>query len=163
MKGLIRYIGIVKYILILLLTIFVMSLLGGGETSNAKMESVAKKVVKAIDTGELSEADNRMVKRLYGLNANDYENVVLYVSDSNMKVEELLIVKLTDTAQSETVETAIDTRLNKQLESFEGYGPEQCKLLKDHILDVKGNYILYVVDKKAKAADKAFQKSLQGK
>ncbi len=163
MKGLIRYIGIVKYILILLLTIFVMSLLGGGEISNAKMESVAKKVVKAIDTGELSEADNRMVKRLYGLNANDYENVVLYVSDSNMKVEELLIVKLTDTAQSETVETAIDTRLNKQLESFEGYGPEQCKLLKDHILDVKGNYILYVVDKKAKAADKAFQKSLQGK
>ena len=160
MKGLIRYIGIVKYILILLLTIFVMSLLGGGEISNAKMESVAKKVVKAIDTGELSEADNRMVKRLYGLNANDYENVVLYVSDSNMKVEELLIVKLTDTAQSETVETAIDTRLNKQLESFEGYGPEQCKLLKDHILDVKGNYILYVVDKKAKAADKAFQKSL---
>lgn len=140
-----------------------MSLLGGGEISNAKMESVAKKVVKAIDTGELSEADNRMVKRLYGLNANDYENVVLYVSDSNMKVEELLIVKLTDTAQSETVETAIDTRLNKQLESFEGYGPEQCKLLKDHILDVKGNYILYVVDKKAKAADKAFQKSLQGK
>lgn len=163
MKGLIRYIGIVKYILILLLTIFVMSLLGGGEISNAKMESVAKKVVKAIDTGELSEADNRMVKRLYGLNANDYENVVLYVSDSNMKVEELLIVKLTDTAQSETVETAVDTRLNKQLESFEGYGPEQCKLLKDHILDVKGNYILYVVDKKAKAADKAFQKSLQGK
>ena len=86
MKGLIRYIGIVKYILILLLTIFVMSLLGGGEISNAKMESVAKKVVKAIDTGELSEADNRMVKRLYGLNANDYENVMLYVSDSNMKV-----------------------------------------------------------------------------
>lgn len=160
MKSLMRCIGIVKYILILLLTIFVMSLLGGGEISNAKMESVAKRVAKAIDTEELSEADNRMVKRLYGLNANDYENVVLYVSDSNMEVEELLIVKLKDISQSEAVEAAIDTRLNTQLESFEGYGPEQCKLLKDHVLDVKGNYILYVVDKKAKAADKAFQKSL---
>ncbi len=160
MKGLMRYIGIVKYILIMLLTIFVMSLLSGGEISNAKMESVAKRVTKAIDTEELSEADNRMVKRLYGINANDYENVVLYVSDSNMEVEELLIVKLKDTSQSEAVEAAIDTRLNTQLESFEGYGPEQCKLLKDHVLDVRGNYILYVVDKKAKAADKAFQKSL---
>lgn len=160
MKGLMRYIGIVKYILIMLLTIFVMSLLSGGEISNAKMESVAKRVTKAINTEELSEADNRMVKRLYGINANDYENVVLYVSDSNMEVEELLIVKLKDTSQSEAVEAAIDTRLNTQLESFEGYGPEQCKLLKDHVLDVRGNYILYVVDKKAKAADKAFQKSL---
>lgn len=160
MKGLMRYIGIVKYILIMLLTIFVMSLLSGGEISDAKMESVAKRVTKAIDTEELSEADNRMVKRLYGINANDYENVVLYVSDSNMEVEELLIVKLKDISQSEAVEAAIDTRLNTQLESFEGYGPEQCKLLKDHVLDVRGNYILYVVDKKAKAADKAFQKSL---
>lgn len=160
MKGLMRYIGIVKYILIMLLTIFVMSLLSGGEISDAKMESVAKRVTKAIDTEELSEADNRMVKRLYGINANDYENVVLYVSDSNMEVEELLIVKLKDISQSEAVEAAIDTRLNTQLESFEGYGPEQCKLLKDHVLDVRGNYILYVVDKKAKAADKVFQKSL---
>ena len=160
MKGLMRCIGIVKYILILLLTVFVMSLLGSGDISSAKMENVAGKVIQAVGTEELSEADNRMVKRFYGINANDYENVVLYVSDSNMEVEELLIVKLKDTAQSEEVEAAIDKRLNKQLESFEGYGPEQCKLLNDHVLDVKGNYILYVVDKNAKAADKAFQKSL---
>ena len=101
-----------------------------------------------------------MVKRLYGINANDYEGVTLYVSDSNMKVEELLIVKLKDVSQSEAVEAAIEGRLDKQLESFEGYGVEQSKLLKDHVLDVKGNYVLYVVDKKAKKADKAFQKSL---
>lgn len=160
MKSLMKYIGVVKYILILFLLVFIVSLLSSGEISDADLKDVSKQVVKAYGAKGLSRADNRMVKRLYGINANDYEGVTLYVSDSNMKVEELLIVKLKDVSQSEAVEAAIEGRLDKQLESFEGYGVEQSKLLKDHVLDVKGNYILYVVDKKAKKADKAFQKSL---
>lgn len=155
-----KYIGVVKYVLILLLLIFIVSLLSGGEVSDAELKDVSKQVVKAYGADGLSAADNRMVKRLYGINANDYEGVTLYVSDSNMKVEELLIVKLKDVSQADAVEAAIEGRLDKQLESFEGYGVEQSKLLKDHVLDVRGNYILYVVDKNAKTADKAFQKSL---
>ncbi len=155
-----KYIGVIKYILILFLLAFIVSLLSSGEISDADIKDVSKQVVKAYGAKGLSAADNRMVKRLYGINANDYEGVTLYVSDSNMKVEELLIVKLKDVSQSEAVEAAIEGRLDKQLESFEGYGVEQSKLLKDHVLDVKGNYVLYVVDKKAKKADKAFQKSL---
>lgn len=155
-----KYIGVIKYILILFLLAFIVSLLSSGEISDADIKDVSKQVVKAYGAKGLSAADNRMVKRLYGINANDYEGVTLYVSDSNMKVEELLIVKLKDVSQSEAVEAAIEGRLDKQLESFEGYGVEQSKLLKDHVLDVKGNYILYVVDKNAKKADKAFQKSL---
>ena len=155
-----KYIGVIKYILILFLLAFIVSLLSSGEISDADIKDVSKQVVKAYGAKGLSAADNRMVKRLYGINANDYEGVTLYVSDSNMKVEELLIVKLKDVSQSEAVEAALEGRLDKQLESFEGYGVEQSKLLKDHVLDVKGNYVLYVVDKKAKKADKAFQKSL---
>lgn len=155
-----KYIGGVKYILILFLLVFIVGLLSGGEISDAKLKDVSEQVVKAYGAKGLSAADNRMVKRLYGINANDYEGVTLYVSDSNMKVEELLIVKLKDVSQADAVEAAIEGRLDKQLESFEGYGVEQSKLLKDHVLDVKGNYILYVVDKEAKTADKAFQKSL---
>ena len=160
MKNLMKGIVGVKYVLIILLFIFIAGLLSSGEISDAKLENVTEKVVKEVGTEKLSAADNRMVKRLFWINSNDYEGVSLYVAGSNMEVEELLIVKLKDTVQSESVEAAIQGRLERQLESFEGYGPEQCKLLNDHVLDVKGNYILYVVDKKAKAADQAFQKSL---
>lgn len=160
MDNIMKYIGVIKYILIVLLLVFVVSLLRGDDISEAKIEDVKKAVTKAMDMKGLSEADNRMVKRFYGLNANDYEGVSLFVSDSNMEVEEVLIVKLKDTSQAEQVEAAIKERLDSQLESFEGYGVEQTKLLKDHVLDVEGNYILYVVNKKAKGADKAFQNSL---
>ena len=77
-----------------------------------------------------------------------------------MEVEEILVVKLKDFSQSESVETAIEERLRRQLESFEGYGPEQCRLLNDHVLDIRGNYILYAVDEKAETVDQAFRENL---
>lgn len=160
MEKVMKCVGIVKYILIILLLVFIGGLLKNGEVSNSKISKVTENVTKSMDMEKLTESDHRMVKRLYGINANDYEGVSLYVAGSNMEVEELLIVKLKSTEQAEAVEEAIKKRLDRQLESFEGYGPEQCKMLNDHVLDVKGNYILYVVNNKAKAADKAFQKSL---
>lgn len=156
MKG----IGFVKYILLILLAVFIVGLMRGDKISNAKIEDVAEKVTKAVDMTDLSAADNRTVRRLYGINVNDYEGVSLYVSDSNMKVEEVLIVKLRDVSQADGVETAVRERVDTQLQSFEGYGPEQCKLLNDHVLDTEGNYILFIVNQKAQAADQAFQKSL---
>lgn len=153
-------IGCIKYILLVFLLLFIVSLLRSGDISNAQMASVDSAVTKAVNMEGLSVADNRMVKRLYGINVNDYEDVMLYVSGSNMEVEEILIVKLKSTEQAETIETAANDRVDKQLESFEGYGPEQCKLLDDHVLDVQGNYILFIVHGDALAADKAFQNSL---
>ena len=46
------------------------------------------------------------------------------------------------------------------MNSFEGYGIEQYAMLEDHILDVQGNFILYVVNPNAQAADEAFRNSL---
>lgn len=157
MKKIIEY---VKYVLIILLVVFISSLLADDNISKAKIDNVTKAVANKLKDDSLSPAANRMVKRLYGLNPGDYDGISVYISDSNMKVEEFLLVKLKDTSQADAVQAAAKARLDRQLESFEGYGPEQCKLLKDHILDVQGNYILFVVHKNAKAADKAFQKSL---
>ncbi len=151
---------LIKYILLLWLFVFIMLLMKNDTISNAEIASVGNAVTKAIDMEGLSMADNRMLKRFYGLNGNDYEGVQLYVSDSYMEVEEVLIVKLKDLEQSEAVEAAVNARVEHQLDSFEGYGPEQCKLLENHILDIQGNYILFVVHKNTKAADAAFQQSL---
>lgn len=156
MKG----IGLIKYILLILLIAFIVSLMRGDKISSSKLEDVTAKVIEAMDMTDLSVADNRTVRRLYGLNVDDYDGVSLYVSDSNMKVEEVLIIKLKDESQAETVETAALGRVDTQLQSFEGYGPEQCKLLEDHVLDTEGNYVLFVVNQEAQAADQAFQKSL---
>ena len=108
----------------------------------------------------MEESSNQMFKKFYGLNANDYEGVSLYAPASNMDAEEILIIKLKDSSQAEAVTAAVNKRLETQKSSFEGYGIEQFDLLEDHILDVQGNFILYVVHPEASKADQAFKDSL---
>lgn len=58
------------------------------------------------------------------------------------------------------MKAAVQKRLETQLKSFEGYGAEQVALLKAHVLEVRGNYIFYMVGEKAADAQKVFLESL---
>ena len=155
-----KYMSYIKIALTVLLVVFILVDTGKDASSNAEIEDVSAQVVKAAKLSEETPAGNRMVKRFYGLNPGDYEGVVLYAPKDNMDVNELLIVKLKDTSQSKAVESAIRQRPDTQLKSFEGYGAEQTAPLETHKLQVKGNYIFFMVGDRAAAAQKAFLKSL---
>ena len=119
--------------------------------SSAAFEDVASAVTASIDLSALQEGSVQMVKRLYGL----------YYPQTNMEAEELLLLKLRDTSQQEAVRAAVEARLETQKTSFDGYGLEQYDLLTNHsILDIRGNYVLFVVHKDAAAVQQAFRGAL---
>ena len=151
---------IIRIAMVAALLIFFIVFQVGNKSSNASLESVSENVVGTLDLEGMQESNNRMFQKFYGLDAEDYEGVTLYSPASNMDAQELLIVKLKDTSQAEAVTEAINSRLETQMNSFEGYGIEQYAMLEDHILDVQGNFILYVVNPNAQAADEAFRNSL---
>ena len=155
-----NWLSFIRYGMLMLLVVFIVALLGADKTSETKIETVEKAVEKEVPLTGMHSVQSQMVKRLYGLNVNDYEGVVLYISDSNMGAEELLIVKLADTSQAEAVERAVQTRIENQENSFEGYGVEQYQLLQEHVLDVEGNYVFFMVHKEAQKAQKAFLNNL---
>ncbi len=155
-----KYMSYIKIALTVLLVVFILVDAGKDASSSADIKDVSAQVVKAAKLTEETPAGSRLVKRFYGINPGDYEGVVLYAPKDNMDVNEMLIVKLKDKSQSKIVEAAIQERLDTQLKSFEGYGAEQTALLNEHKLQVKGNYIFYMVGDRAAAAQKAFLKSL---
>ena len=155
-----NWLSFIRYGMLMLLVVFIVALLGADKTSETKIETVEKAVEKEVPLTGMHSVQSQMVKRLYGLNVNDYEGVVLYISESNMGAEELLIVKLADTSQAEAVESAVQTRIENQENSFEGYGVEQYQLLQEHVLDVEGNYVFFMVHKEAQKAQKAFLNNL---
>ena len=142
------------------LLVFVIVLQAGDKSSNASLEAVTESVVGTLDLEGMQESNNRMFQKFYGLDPEDYEGVTLYSPASNMDAQELLIIKLKDNSQAEAVAAAINTRLETQMNSFEGYGIEQYAMLEDHVLDVQGNFILYIVHPDAGQADEAFRNSL---
>lgn len=155
-----KIIGGVRILMVVALLAFVIVLQRGDKTSTADIDDVAAAVTAQLDLSNVQEGTHSDLKKYYGLSASDYEGVVYYAPVSNMDAEELLIIKLKDTSQADTVESAIQSRLETQKNTFDGYGVEQYNLLEKSVLDVKGNYILYVVHADASKADQAFKNSL---
>ena len=155
-----NYYTYIKIALVVLLLGFIVFDMRRDPISNAQIDTVEKAVVSVSDFKDASPSENRMVKRFYGLNPKDYEGAILYAPSDNMDAKELFLIKLTDVSQSDAVQDAIKERLDTQKKSFEGYGAEQTKLLNDHVLEVKGNYILYYVGGNTSKVRQAFLDSL---
>ena len=134
---------------------------GGNTVSNADPMEVAEAVVETIDMENMLEADNQLIKRFYGLDPASFEGCILYYPTTNMMAEEVLIVKLKDMSQQAQVRAAIEKRIETQKTTFEGYGVEQFELLTNNaVIEVRGNFILFIVNADSAEAQKAFLKAI---
>lgn len=128
--------------------------------SSASFDAVSNAVLQSIDLTDMQEADAQMVRRLYGFAPSEMDGCLLYFPTTNMGARELLLVKLSDLSQQTSVSDAIQARRQTQMKSFEGYGVEQYDLLTNSVVEIQGNYILFVVHENASAAAQAFLKAL---
>ena len=161
MKWKLSFLELARIALVALTVFLLIFLMGSAPETNISLEELETVTAPRLLEGEAQKADERMIRRLYGLNPSDYAEVVLYYPASNMGVEELLLVKLNDTAQAETVEAAIAARLAAQKQSFDGYGVEQTALLNNNaVTEVRGRYILFAVGVNAQAIRQAFLNAL---
>ena len=151
---------VLKYVLVVCVLVFLITQMSAGRVSRAAFEDVAAEVTAVSDLSPMQEAGEQMIRRLYGLNPGDYEGFMLYCPSSNMGAEELLVVKLADMSQQETVRQAIEARLQTQLNGFEGYGVEQTAMLQNSIIEVRGNYLLFVSAADPSVVAQAFRDAL---
>lgn len=115
---------------------------------------------QAMDTTGMRQADAQLLRRLYGLNGGELAGWALWTSEDNMAVEELLLAECVSEAQAEQVREALEARRSTQIQNFEGYGPEQVRLLEDSIVEVRGVYVLFVVSEQAREVKDAFLSAL---
>lgn len=108
----------------------------------------------------MGQADALDFKRIFGLNAEDYDSAVYFKPLSQMDVEELLIVRVKSEDQMEELEEAVEDRIRKQKTSFDGYGAAQCALLEKAIVKGRGNFLFYCVSPEAEKRCDAFLHAL---
>ena len=106
-----------------------------------------------------SEMESSMEKVIDTTGMN-YEGVMYYSSESSIDAEEVLMICVKKSSQTEQVTDAVEQRLQERKKDFEGYLPEQEKLLEEAQTSVRGNYIFYVVSSKASEYRTAFDQSL---
>ncbi len=155
------FFGAMRWLAAGLVAVFLWSLCAAAPLSSADPDAVWQAVTGAADLTHMQEGSNAMIRRLYGIDPSDYEACYLYYPASNMDADELLLVKLTDPAQSEALAQAAQARLATQKASFDGYGVAQYDLLTHHAaVEPAGNYFLLAVTANDAAVLAAFHSAL---
>ena len=150
--------SIIGLILIIGMVAFIYSNAHEKSVPDVDISTINEAVAPTCNYSAASPSENRMIKRYYGFNPNDYGEMYYYAPTDTMDATELLIVKLNNESDAATIEEAIKDRLETQKKAFDGYGTNQTEQLNASRLIVKGRYILFVVDDNATKAADAFEK-----
>ena len=145
-----RMISAMKYILLVIIVGYLVILMLYASGSKRTFSEVSKAVSSVLDSKELVQMDDQMLKRNYGLNSADYKGVLYYSSPSSISAAEVLVIQVKNDAQ----------RKAQRIEDFDSYLPEQVKLLEDSQESIRGRYIFFAVSSKASEYRSAFDKSL---
>ena len=140
-----RMISAMKYILLVIIVGYLVILMLYASGSKRTFSEVSKAVSSVLDSKELVQMEDQMLKRNYGLNSADYKGDLIQVKND---------------AQIENVTNAIAQRKAQRIEDFDSYLPEQVKLLEDSQESIRGRYIFFAVSSKASEYRSAFDKSL---
>ena len=167
-----QMISAMKYILLVIIVGYLVILMLYASGSKRTFSEVSKALSSVLDSKELVQMDDQMLKRNYGLNSADYKGVLYYSSPSSISAAEVLVIQVKNDAQIENVTNAIAQRKAQRIEDFDSYLPEQVKLLmlaakiniSPYTIMLKarrfGRYIFFVVSSKASEYRSAFDKSL---
>lgn len=154
---------ILKWASLLIVFFVIFSSFSEKAVSNEPYDKVLKASLRNADKGEMQEGDNQMIRRLYGLDPASFEEMTLYYPKSNMGSSELFLVKLKSIDQQKIVKNAVESRKETQRKNFDGYGEDQLAMINKSIINISGNYILFISAENSGSVNQDFKDSLKGK
>lgn len=144
--------GRTKSIFIIAILVFCISIISTGcsskkEVKEISIDDVVGKIKNEADMSNLKEGDSDKLKKLYDISDDEVEEFSLHIASSNIKADELLILKVRDEKDLSNIEDKINKRIESQSESFKDYLPDEYYLIEKHVLKANNNYMLFAVSK----------------
>lgn len=120
------------------------------------MESVSSKV--EVKLAPPFEGEN--IEEIYGLKADDYDEVEIRKSPINVQANEIIIVKAKD-GKVDAVKKSLDEHGKALEKQWSTYLPEQYELTKARVVGNKGDYVYLIIDSNAKDLEKELLNNLK--
>lgn len=120
------------------------------------VSDIAAKIQETVDLSEMNEADGQKLTRLYGINSEDVEEYWIMVPGSNIKAQEIAVIKAKDSDKAEEIVEKLQARVERQANSFKDYIPDEYFLIQNHVLKSQGNYVFLVISEESDEAEKIF-------
>ncbi|PGS78312.1 hypothetical protein COC69_15825 [Bacillus cereus] len=147
---------------IMIMCIMIASALIGcsSQTKDVSANEIGETIQKGVKMDEVEKGDQKKLQKLYEINAEDIVGFALYTASTNMKADELLILKVKNSKDIETMKKKVEDRINSQSQKFKDYLPNENFLVENHVLKIKGNYILLAISAQSDKIEKKFQEVL---
>ncbi|WP_160673256.1 DUF4358 domain-containing protein [Clostridium sp. C8-1-8] len=144
-----------------ILVMLVVVMVSCSNKQEIKVEDINKKIGNAVDLLTLKSEDATKLKKTYGIEENKLDGFEFYRADSNVKADEILIIKAKEKSDIQDFQDKINKRIEKQEVNFKDYLPEEYGLLKNSVVKVKGNIIIFVASKDADKIIQAFNDAVK--
>lgn len=117
---------------------------------------IGKSIEQAVSLKDMKKQDLNKLQKLYKMDADSMDDFILYTSTSNVKADELAVIKLKDESQAESVKKNMEQRIEAQKMKFKDYRPDEYFLVDNHVLKAKGRFIFFAVSKDAESMERTF-------
>ena len=155
-----KFLRLAEVLCVILLITFIAYVSYTDKISTVPFEDVTAAVTSAGDIKELKNRDKLEFRDKFSLEAEDYIEFVCYSSESVMDVRELVIVFSDNKEALEKTKNSIEAYVESKQELFEGYAPEESKMISSHLLIQKKGYTLFYIGKDKEKVLSAFTEKL---
>lgn len=125
--------------------ILCLSACGGGGSKSVDLEKLAQELLDSgAFTDVMSKPAENVPAMIYGYNAADVEQCVMYYG-TGATAEEIFLVKTTGSEASERLQQLCQTRVQNQQGAFENYVPEELPKLQSAVIGTAGDYAVLVI------------------
>lgn len=123
---------------------------------NISVKDIDEKIIESIDISNMDMADEERLEKLYDIDIEFLQEFVLYVPKTNIEVNELFVLRAKDKDDIDDIKEKIENRIEEQSDNFRDYLPEEYYLIEKHVLNIKGNYILFAISEEAETIEDIF-------
>lgn len=93
----------------------------------------------------VTKIDSSTIYNNYNINTNSLEGYISYGPITYMNVQELTVFKEEDKEKRIEIKNKINEYINKKILTFQGYGEAQVELLKNSVVEIKGDYVFCII------------------
>ena len=135
-------------IIVVIIAIAVLAMIivkNNNKTIQINIEDLASKILQSgAFEDELIKVDSEMIMKDYNFTADEVEEFVSY-QGSGATSEEIVILKLKDKSNLNSIKDKINARIEERKEAFQSYLPKEVGKIDNNILRVEGNYVIFCV------------------
>ena len=155
-----RY-SLLKLLTLIALVVYTTLVLTAGTTRDADLNAVAVIYDGDPELSQLMRGDANMFRKRLGIDPDGIDQWLVYGSDDQMNVSELIVIKCADTDTRERALEAVTAHRGSLMDAFRDYGTNQYDLLERSILWEKGNYIFFGVSENAEDWERTLLSRIQ--